>query len=260
MPANPAHPPLTDTVAAVQARIVRACARVGRDPAGVTLIAVTKTQLVDRIAEAVAAGLTHFGENRVQEALAHFAWPPHSLPPGLAEADDGTPAAGPRIARAGLVLHLIGPLQRNKARRAAAFFDTVQTVDRLDLAATLDRHRAADRPDGPPLPVLIEVNISGEASKSGVRPADLSALAEGLRACPHLAPRGLMTVGAPGLDEVAARRQFATLRALRDSLAAAHPDQSWPMLSMGMTDDFEAAILEGATHIRLGRVLFGERF
>jgi hypothetical protein len=107
--------------------------------------------------------------------------------------------------------------------------------------------------------VLIEVNISGETAKTGAAPADVPALAEALRGCPHLAPRGLMTIAAPDLDEVAQRRQFAAVRELRDRLQAAHPDVAWSELSMGMSDDFEAAIQEGATMVRLGRALFGER-
>jgi pyridoxal phosphate enzyme (YggS family) len=235
----------------MRARMERAAARAGRDPATVTLIAVTKTQPLARIAEAVALGVRDFGENRVQEALARFA-PPDD---GAAPAPDG----GDLIPRSGLTLHLIGTLQRNKARRAAVFFDTIQSVDRIDLVADLERHRATDAADRPPLPVLIEVNISGEASKTGVAPADVPALADALCACPHLAPRGLMTIAAPGLDEAALRRQFAAVRELRDRLQAAHPDVAWSELSMGMSDDFEAAIQEGATIVRLGRALFGER-
>ncbi|HET7078262.1 MAG TPA: YggS family pyridoxal phosphate-dependent enzyme [Chloroflexia bacterium] len=240
-------------LAAIRERIARAAERAGRDPATVTLIAVTKTQPITRIAEAIALGVRDFGENRVQEALAKFA--PPGGPAGGAHSPDGEAL----IPRTGLTLHLIGTLQRNKARRAAAFFDTIQSVDRLDLVADLERHRAMDAPDRPPLPVLIEVNISGEAAKTGAAPADVPALVDALRACPHLAPRGLMTIAAPGLDEAALRRQFAAVRELRDRLQAEHPDVAWSELSMGMSDDFEAAILEGATMVRLGRALFGEQ-
>jgi len=319
---------LAVTVAALRERIARAAESVGRDPATVTLIAVTKTQPLARIAAAHAAGITDFGENRVQEALLHFALPPPPPTPPLkgegsmayaldasydaaiqpdeppplpsgegvggwgrcaasqsdeppplpsgegvggwgrraaSQRDESPPpasgegAGGRGLPRTGFRLHLIGPLQRNKARRAAGFFDTIQSVDRIELAQALDGHRATDWPDAPPLPVLIEVNISGEASKSGVAPVDVPALAAALRACLHLLPQGLMTVGALGLSEAAARRQFAAVRALRDALAAADPDLSWPTLSMGMSDDFEAAIREGATQVRLGRVLFGAR-
>ena len=181
---------LAAALAAIRERMARAAERAGRDPATVTLIAVTKTQPHARVAEAVALGVRDFGENRVQEALAKFAAPDHGAPSGAGDGD--------LIPRAGLTLHLIGTLQRNKARRAAAFFDAIQSVDRIDLAADLERHRTADAPDRPPLPVLIEVNISGEASKSGVLPADLPALAEGLRAArPGLR---LHIVGAIGED------------------------------------------------------------
>jgi PLP dependent protein len=244
---------LAAALAAIRERMARAAERAGRDPATVTLVAVTKTQPITRIAEVAALGVRHFGENRVQEALAKFA-------PSAGAAEGAQPADGDdRIPRAGLTLHLIGTLQRNKARRAAAFFDTIQSVDRRDLVADLERHRAADAAVRPPLPVLIEVNISGEPAKTGAALAEVPALADALRACPHLAPRGLMTIAAPGLDEAALRRQFAAVRDLRDRLQAAHPDVAWSELSMGMSDDFEAAILEGATMVRLGRVLFGER-
>ena len=238
-------------LAAVRERIATAAVAAGRDPAAITLIAVSKTQPVERIAEAVALGVTHFGENRVQEALAKFAPPPA---PGAPPAPD--PA---RVARAGLTLHLIGTLQRNKARPAALFFDSIQSVDRVALAQALEQHRAAEAGQAPPLPVLIEVNISGEASKTGAAPAAVPALVDALGACPHLALRGLMAIGAPGLAEPEARRQFAAVRALRDRLAVAHPALPWTELSMGMSDDFEAAIQEGATAVRLGRVLFGDR-
>jgi len=243
---------LAAALAAIRERIARAAERAGRDPATVTLIAVTKTQPPARITEAAALGVRDFGENRVQEALAKFA------PPG--DAAGTLPSDGADlIPRSGLTLHLIGTLQRNKARRAAGFFDTIQSVDRIDLLADLERHRAMDATDRPPLPVLIEVNISGEAAKTGAAPADIPALAEALRACPHLAARGLMTIAAPGLPEAALRRQFAAVRELRDRLQVAHPDVAWSELSMGMSDDFVAAIQEGATMVRLGRALFGAR-
>src|SRR5437764_798795 len=144
---------LADNLRNVQERIARAAEESGRSAADVIIVAVTKTQPVGVIREAVALGLRHFGENRVQEALAKFAPP-------------GEPGGEERIDRAGLTLHLIGPLQRNKARRAAAFFDRLNSVDRIELVEALERARA--ELGGPSLPVLIEVNVSGEASKSGV--------------------------------------------------------------------------------------------
>jgi len=244
---------LAAALAAIRERMARAAEHAGRDPATVALIAVTKTQPLARIAEAAALGVRDFGENRVQEALAKFA------PPDDAATETVTPDGADLIPRSGLTLHLIGTLQRNKARRAAGFFDTIQSVDRIDLLTDLERHRAADAVTCPPLPVLIEVNISGEAAKTGAAPADVPALADALRGCPHLAPHGLMTIAAPGLDEVALRRQFAAVRELRDRLQVAHPDVAWSELSMGMSDDFEVAIQEGATMVRLGRALFGAR-
>ena len=228
----------------VQERIATAARQAGRDPATITLIAVTKTQPAALIKEVVALGLTHCGENRVQEAGEKFA----------GREEDGSPA---QVARPGLTLHLIGPLQRNKAVRAAALFDSVDSVDRPELVAALDRARAAT--GGPPLPVLLEVNVSGEASKSGVAPAAVPALAEAVRAATWLVPRGLLTIAPAGAGEAETRRVFAGLRALRDSLAAADPQAGWTALSMGMSSDYEWAVLEGATEVRLGTTLFGAR-
>jgi pyridoxal phosphate enzyme (YggS family) len=229
----------------VQERIARAAAASGRTAAAITLVAVTKTHPVAMIEAARALGLVHFGENRVQEAEAKFAHP------------DGKQAGLDLVPRAGLTLHLIGPLQRNKARRAATFFDLIDSVDRIEIVTGLERHRAAA--GGPPLPVLIEVNVSGEASKSGVAPAGLDTLADAVRAAPHLAPRGLMTIAPFAASEPEWRRVFARLRALRDGLAARDPQAGWTALSMGMSGDYEAAILEGATEVRLGTALFGPR-
>ena len=227
----------------VQERIARAAERAGRMPGAITIIAVTKTHPVAVIGAAVAVGLTHLGENRVQEALEKFAAP-------------GEDAAD-RAPRAGVTLHLIGSLQRNKANKAAEFFDAIDSVDRVELAEALERRRAAG--NDPPLPVLIEVNVSGEARKSGVAPADLDALADAVRACPHLAPRGLMTLAPFAATEPELRRVFARLRDRRDRLAARDPAAGWAALSMGMSGDYEAAILEGATEVRLGTALFGPR-
>ncbi len=217
----------------VSERIARAAERSGRTASDVTLVAVTKTVTPERIMEAIAAGITHLGENRVREAEARFA-------PG-----------GP-VPRAGMTLHMIGTLQRNKARRAAALFDWVHTVDRPELARAI--HAAASAT----LPVLLEVNMTGEPSKSGVAPGDLSALADALAACAHLRPLGLMTIARLGAPEAELRRTFAGLRDLLERLRTDHPGE-WRHLSMGMTDDYEIAIEEGATIVRLGRALFGER-
>ena len=227
---------LKQNLASVQERIAAAAASVGRDPNEITIVAVTKTHPYEVVQEALDCGLRVFGENRVQEALLKFA---------------------PRDERPNEQVHLLGALQGNKARRASAFFDMIESLDRADIAQDLERHLA--EANAAPLPALVEVNISGEAQKSGVAPQDLHAMADFLASCPHLAPRGLMTVAAYGASEADLRRSFAQLRELRDALAQRYPAADWRELSMGMSDDFEAAIREGATIIRLGRALFGSR-
>lgn len=239
---------LTDRVEAIQARIAAAARRTGRDPAEVTLVAVTKTHPPALVAEALAAGLRHFGENRVQEAETKIA--------ALATAD-------PRP-----TWHLIGHLQRNKAKPAARLFDIVHSLDSLRLAETLDRALAA-MPGGQRLPALLQVNVSGEASKEGfdlpggvTNQAGLPlflAEVERILALPHLQIQGLMTIAPYTPDPEAARPVFRALRRLRDTLARHCPAAGWTQLSMGMTDDFEVAIEEGATLVRVGRALFGER-
>lgn len=211
-------------VHAVRERIARAAARAHRDPASVRLIAVSKTKPADAVRAAMAAGVTDIGENYVQEAEAKRA------------------AVG-----GGASWHLIGHLQRNKAARAAALFDCIQTVDSGALGAALSRHAAAL---GRTLRVLIEVRLGGEATKSGIEPEALPALLEALR-LPGLAVAGLMTVPPPGEPE-AMRAHFRTLRELRDRAGLAE-------LSMGMSDDFEVAVEEGATMVRVGRAIFGAR-
>ncbi|HET9495285.1 MAG TPA: YggS family pyridoxal phosphate-dependent enzyme [Chloroflexia bacterium] len=216
----------------VSERIARAAERSGRLPSDVILVAVTKTVATERILEAIAAGVTHFGENRVQEAEAKYG--PGGIP------------------REGLTLHMIGTLQRNKARRAAALFDWVQSVDRPEIARALDSAAAK------PLPVLLEVNLTGEPSKSGVAPGDLPALAGAVTACARLRPVGLMTIARLDAPEAELRRTFAGLRDLLEKLRSTHPGD-WRHLSMGMSDDYEIAIEEGANIVRLGRAIFGER-
>jgi len=217
----------------VRARIAAACVRAGRDPAGVRVVAVSKTQPVEAVLEAVAAGADAIGENRVQEAA--------SKRPHVA---GGTP------------WHLIGPLQRNKAKPALELFDVVETVDRLELADRLEALLAAA---GRVLPVFLEVNVGAEAQKSGVAAADAPALAAHLLgSCPHLALRGVMTVPPYDPDPERSRPHFAELRRLAGGLAARLGVPALE-LSMGMSEDFEVAVEEGATLVRLGRVLFGER-
>jgi pyridoxal phosphate enzyme (YggS family) len=223
---------LRDARARVLARIADACARVGRDPAGVSLVAVTKTVEIERVRAAVAAGLTVLGENRVQEAA----------------------AKAPLVE--GASWHLVGPLQSNKARRALETFDVIQTVDSADLAARLGR-LVGDGAAPAPFPVLFQVNVDADPAKSGLRPDELERTV-GRWSVPGLEVRGLMTVGRLVADAEAARPTFVALRALSERLRGRWPDLG-PELSMGMTDDFEVAVEEGATIVRVGRALFGER-
>ncbi len=196
------------------------------------LLAVSKTQPADAVAALAAQGQRAFGENYVQEAAAKIA----------------------ALAPLGLEWHLIGHLQSNKADIAARLFDWVQTVDRPKLVAALARHRPAALP---PLNVLVQVNIDDEGSKSGCAPADIDALAAAVAAEPRLRLRGLMAIPAPFPDEAPRRAAFRRMRALFDALAARHPGID--TLSMGMSGDFELAIAEGATMVRVGTALFGAR-
>jgi PLP dependent protein len=229
---------LGERVAAVRARIAAAAARAGRAPDGVTLIAVTKTVPAEAVRAARAAGLTTFGENRVREA------------------EEKMRALGDLP---GIRWELIGHLQTNKAATAARLFDRIQSVDSLRLAETLEARAAAT---GRTLPVLLEINVAGEPSKSGFAPGEALAAARAVAALAHLRPEGLMTVApiAERAEEV--RLVFRRLRGLGDELRAAVPlgaDGGWHELSMGMSDDFEVAIEEGATIVRVGRALFGPR-
>jgi pyridoxal phosphate enzyme (YggS family) len=218
---------------AVRARIDRAAARAGRARGSIRLIGVTKGVAPERVRQAVELGVTELGENRVQEAEAKIA----------------------AVGRSAAVWHLIGPLQRNKAGRALELFDQVQTVDRAELADALARRAQAA---GRVLPVLVEVNVAQEASKFGVAPEGLEALLEVISQLPGLAPRGLMTVG-PRVDRPEdARATFAALRALQGRARAA-TGLTLDELSMGMSDDFEVAVEEGATMVRIGSALFGPR-
>jgi pyridoxal phosphate enzyme (YggS family) len=219
-------------LAEIRTRIADAAARSGRDAAAVTLVGVTKTVGREEVDEAYALGVRHFGENRVPDAVRKFATP---LP------DDA-------------VLHMIGQLQSNKAGQAAKLFDVIQSVDRPSLVEALVKQGAAL---GRPITVLLEVGIAGEEQKAGCDPEEAPALAAAIVASPHLALRGLMTM-APLVDDAEGTRPvFRGLRELRDRLQEAHPDARLDWLSMGMTNDFAVAIEEGATHVRVGRALFG---
>ena len=237
---------LTDQIrtrtAEVEARIEAACARSGRSPEEVTLIAVTKTFPVDVVHAAVAAGLRDFGENRVQELVAK---------------SDGVPGE----ARGGLIRwHLIGSLQRNKARDAAARADVFHTLDSRRLAEALD-NRAAQA--ARVLPCLVQVNVSGEDTKSGVEPDEVHAFVDSLVSFDHLRIVGLMTLAAPAASpeelDTLVRPQFRHLRRLAETYSGANPRAALTRLSMGMSGDYEVAIEEGATHVRLGTALFGKR-
>jgi len=214
-------------------RIARAARAAGRDSDTVRLVAVSKTQPAERVLEAYRLGHRVFGENYVQEAAAKQA------------------ALGDLP---GVEWRLIGPLQSNKAVQAAAVFDAVESVDRLRIA---ERLSAARSPDRKPLEVLVQVNISGEATKSGASPGDAVTLARQVAALPRLRLRGFMGIAEPTGDVAVQRAQYATLARCRDAARASGLDVD--VLSMGMTADLEAAIAEGATEVRLGTALFGAR-
>ena len=217
---------------AVQARIAAAVAAAGRDAATLRLLAVSKTFDAAAVRDLAACGQRAFGENYVQEALDKQA-ALQDLP---------------------LEWHFIGPIQSNKTRAIATHFSWVHSVDRLKIAERL----SAQRPPGlPPLQICIEVNVSGEASKSGVPPAELSGLAEVVSTLPGVKLRGLMAIPAPTPDAAAQRAAFRQVRELFDVLRAR--GHALDTLSMGMSGDLESAILEGATIVRVGTALFGER-
>ena len=216
-------------------RIATACSKAGRAVDSVTLLAVTKTFSATVVREAHAAGLHRFGENYVQEGLDKIAT--------LADL------------RAGLEWHLIGPLQSNKTRPVAENFDWVHSVDRLKIAQRLSEQRPAHLP---PLNVCLQINISGEASKSGLAPDEAAELARAVAALPRLALRGLMAVPEPAADFEAQRAPHRALAQLFERLRE-QEGLALDTLSMGMSADLEAAITEGATLVRVGSALFGAR-
>ena len=217
---------------AVRARIAAAARHAGREPADVTLLAVSKTWPAEAVREAAAAGQRAFGENYVQEGV------------DKAEA----------LRALGLEWHFIGPLQSNKTRPVANAFDWVHGIDRLKIAERLSAQRDVHLT---PLNVCIQVNVSGEDSKSGVAPAEAGALAHAVAALPRLRLRGLMCIPEPSADEAVLRARFAVLRGLRDELRSA--GLVLDTLSMGMSHDLEPAIAEGASIVRVGTAIFGER-
>jgi pyridoxal phosphate enzyme (YggS family) len=226
---------LAGRFASIQSRIEAACRRSGRSPTEVTLVGASKTRPAPVLAEAFRAGLLSFGENRVQEALSKA----EDLP-GLA-----------------IDWHLIGPLQTNKVRAALDLFRTVHSVDRPKIAEALDREAAAR---GLVVPGFLEINLAGEESKHGFPPAGLAEAVRPLAGLEHLRVVGLMAIPPPGDSPEDSRPWFRRLRELRDDLAGRSEWTGFPgRLSMGMSDDFEVAIEEGATHVRVGTALFGRR-
>lgn len=223
---------LADRIAAIRARMAAACARAGRDPASVRLLAVSKTRTPEEVTAAALAGLDAFGENKVQEAAAKIpSCPGH------------------------LHWHLVGHLQGNKVRPAVKLFETIHAVDSIPL---LERVDAIAGDEGARPVVFLEVNVSGEAAKFGMSPDVVAAALDAARRLPHVSVTGLMTMPPLSEDPERARGFFRALRLLRDRCRA-QTGFELPELSMGMSADFEIAIEEGATWIRIGTDLFGPR-
>ena len=220
---------IADNIQLVSSRIQAATAAAGRLENSVQLLAVSKTKPAEALREAHAAGLRDFGENYLQEALGKQL----------------------ELADLPLIWHFIGPIQSNKTRAIAEHFDWVHSVDRLKIAQRLSEQRPADLP---PLNICIQVNVSGEASKSGCTPTDLPALAQAISALPRLKLRGLMAIPEPTEERAEQDAAFAAVQKLQASL-----DLPLDTLSMGMSHDLESAIAQGATWVRIGTALFGAR-
>lgn len=227
-------PELVSRVRAVEERIARACERAGRERSAVTLVAVSKTHPVAVVRQAIEAGLTVFGENRVQEGVRKI---------------EALRGEFPRLS-----WRLIGRLQSNKAKTAVRYFEEIQSVDRISLLEILSREAGASKR----CPVYVEVNVGGESSKGGVPPVECGALVRAALAAPSIELRGLMTVPPFSDDPEASRPFFRELRDMRDRLEQ-ETGSALPGLSMGMSHDFEVAIDEGATVVRVGTALFGPR-
>lgn len=220
---------LAENISAISARIDNAAKAAGRAPASIQLLAVSKTKPASAIREAHASGLRDFGENYLQEAL----------------------TKQQELSDLPLIWHFIGPIQSNKTKAIAEHFDWVHSVDRLKIAQRLSEQRPANLP---PLNICLQVNVSGEDSKSGCSPAELPALAQAVSALPGLRLRGLMAIPEPTDNRTEQEAAFATLRQLQEQL-----DLGLDTLSMGMSHDLEAAISQGATWVRIGTALFGAR-
>ncbi len=225
---------IADNLRRIRERIAEACARSGRSADEIDLVAVTKTVPANRVEEAIRAGVRIVGENRVQEAQAKKP-----------------------LVREKVSWHMVGHLQTNKVRKALQLFDLIQSLDSLHLAEAIQKQcEKLDRY----IDVLVEVNTSGEASKYGVAPEDVFPFVESVAAFPRIRVRGLMTIAPLTEDSTKIRSSFVTLRSLFEELRhASMPNVTMEHLSMGMTDDFELAIEEGSTMVRLGRAIFGER-
>lgn len=244
---------MTENLASVRERIELAASRAGRRAEEITLIAVSKTHSARKVQELYEAGVRHFGENRVQERESKL----------------------PHVAGLDAIWHMIGHVQKNKAARAAGLFDSIDSVDSAALAEKLDRAREEFNPEstensktstesvhfasGNLLRVLIEVKLDPEPAKSGVKSDDVPRLLEALMRMPHLDLRGLMGVPPYFDNPEEARPHFRRLRELRDAIRTQMGAELLPVLSMGMSHDFEIAIEEGATEVRVGTALFGER-
>lgn len=218
----------------VRRRIAEAAGRSGRDPNDVQLVAVTKSVVVSQIREALDAGLTVFGENRIQEAKGKVAL----------------------LSSPSIQWHLVGTLQTNKSKLAVELFELIHSLDSVKLAASMDRHGAALRKQ---VRALIEVNLEGESDKSGLHESELLPLLQACRAYAHLTIEGLMAIPPFHRNPQDVRPYFRRLRLLRDRAAETHPDFRLRHLSMGMSNDFEVAIEEGATLVRIGTAIFGNR-
>jgi pyridoxal phosphate enzyme (YggS family) len=225
---------LANNIAQVRSKIAEAAQRAGRGSDEITLVAVSKTVAIELVQMAYNLGVTNFGENRVQDALPKIA------------------AFHPQE----VCWNMIGHVQSNKAGKVVRAFDCVQSVDSLHIAEALNCHA---REQEKRLPILLQVNVSGEESKEGMALAEAPELARQIAALPHLEVRGLMTIAPLVENPEEVRTVFRKLRLLRDDLRSDLPQYSWQDLSMGMTDDYQVAIEEGATIVRIGRAIFGER-
>jgi PLP dependent protein len=231
---------VADNARRVVERIGTAAARAGREPGEITLVGVTKTHPPERVLAGIHAGLRHLGENRVQEADAKIGVVAEALRERGFEAP---------------TWHLIGHLQSNKVVPALRLFQVIESVDTVHVAEALSRRA----PPGTSMPVLLEVYVGEDAARPGFRLAELDEALGKIVALPALEVRGLMTVAPLGWSPTATRAAFGQVRQARDSLSAHNPHVHLGVLSMGMSDDFELAIAEGATSVRIGRALFGAR-